>query len=124
MHAPKTHAHPATKNSTGSIRIAISFALMFRFQHKPAFSTAKLAQNAADLAQTIDLVEGIRPPLGGQWRSPLDDDNGGAGSFAIDRAGEIRLTVEQRTGRTPHRPALVLPVASISMCQLWFTPDK
>ena len=59
MHAPKTHAHPATKNSTGSIRIAISFARMFRFQYKPAFSTAKLAQNAADLAQTIDLVEGI-----------------------------------------------------------------
>ena len=97
---------------------------MFCRQYKPAFSTAKLAQNAADLPQTIDLVEGIRPPLGGQWRSPLDDDNGGAGSFAIDRAGEIRLTVEQRTGRTPHRPALVLPVASISMCQLalWSAP--
>lgn len=47
MHAPKTHAHPVTKNLTGSIRIAISFA-----------------------------------------------------------------------GRTPHRPALVLPVASISMCRL------
>jgi hypothetical protein len=37
MHAPKTHAHPATKNLTGSFRIAISFALMFRRQYRPLF---------------------------------------------------------------------------------------
>src|SRR5580658_162786 len=28
-HAPKTHAHPTTKNFAGSIRIAISFEPMF-----------------------------------------------------------------------------------------------
>jgi hypothetical protein len=76
------------------------------------------------IAQTIDLVEGIRPPLGGQWRSPLDDDKAGAGSLAIDCAREIRLTAKQRsTDRAraiivvlmrPHAPPLVSLIVDLA----------
>jgi hypothetical protein len=71
-------------------------------QCKPAFSAAKLAENAADRAQTVDKA---------------------GGSFAIDCAREIRLTVEQRsTGRAraiiavpmrPRLPPLAPPIVDV-----------